>query len=364
MDGTAVQENLKPMELEAAKSLIFGKSTSVTQESVIPFTELELELIHALQANPRGSWTHIGSELGVDASTVSRRWRTLRSSERAWILGYSIDMAPVVAYLWVGCAARMIDEVGARLCLENSVYLVERVDGKHDYFLGVTAATVHALDRLIARIAAFPGVATVASHLCLRVVHDGSSWVPGILNNKAPARIAEILERGGPPPRRVTRTEQAILTALGSDGRASFSRLAELSGLTESTVRRHLHELVDTNRVRLRCDISQRAAGWPMSMVIVIEIDRGAVEFAHIVSQWSATRLISVTSGPARLTMLFWLRSATDGYLLQERLQQQGQTVQIVEAAIGLRSLKRMGRLFDPNGAATGFVPLGLYSGW
>lgn len=101
-----------------------------------------------------------------------------------------------------------------------------------------------------------------------------------------------------------------------------------------------------------------------MSMVIVAEMGRGAVESAHIVSRWSATRLISVTSGPARLTMLFWLRSATDGCLLQERLQNQGQSVQIVEAAIGLRSLKRMGRLFDPNGAATGFVPLGLYSGW
>lgn len=99
------------------------------------------------------------------------------------------------------------------------------------------------LPRLIARIAAYLGVVTVASHLCLRVVHDGSSWVPGILNNKVPSRIAKILERGGPPPRRVTRTEQAILPALGRDGRASFSRLAELSGLTESTVRRHLHEL-------------------------------------------------------------------------------------------------------------------------
>lgn len=358
-----LHENLEALDLDAMNSLIFGTSKDETPESVIPFTELELELIHAIQADPRGSWASIGAGLGVNATTAARRWQEISSSGRAWVLGYSIEVVPVVAYLWLGCDPKLIDRIGARLCLERHVYLIERVDGQYDYFLGVSATTAAGLDRLIAEVAGIPGVREVSTNLCLRVLHDGSSWVPGILANRAPARIAEVLERTTPTPTRASATELAIVSALGGDGRATFGAIATRIGMTESTVRRHLHRLIDANQVRLRCDISQQAAGWPISMVLIAEVDGDAVGFGQAVAGWAATRLISVTSGPGRLTMLFWLRSPADGYLLQERLRQQGQTIQIVAAAIGLRPLKRMGWLFGPSGATSGYVPMGIYSG-
>ncbi|KAF2777014.1 hypothetical protein STPH1_1673 [Streptomyces sp. OM5714] len=45
-------------------------------------------LVDALQLQPRASWTDLGRVLGVNASTVARRWERLSSSGLAWMAAY------------------------------------------------------------------------------------------------------------------------------------------------------------------------------------------------------------------------------------------------------------------------------------
>ncbi len=47
--------------------------------------DLTVALLAALQIHPRGSWTEIAPVLGVDASTLSRRWQHLQDEGLAWV---------------------------------------------------------------------------------------------------------------------------------------------------------------------------------------------------------------------------------------------------------------------------------------
>jgi len=46
-------------------------------ESVV-LSEIDLQLLHALQINPRAPWNIIGLVLGVSPATAARRWERLR----------------------------------------------------------------------------------------------------------------------------------------------------------------------------------------------------------------------------------------------------------------------------------------------
>lgn len=47
-----------------------------------PLSEAELELIDALQINPRASWVDLGQATGSDPATAARRWQRLTGSGR------------------------------------------------------------------------------------------------------------------------------------------------------------------------------------------------------------------------------------------------------------------------------------------
>ena len=50
--------------------------------------ETDLSLVHALQINPRVTWTRLARILEVDASTLTRRWTRLTREGLAWFTCY------------------------------------------------------------------------------------------------------------------------------------------------------------------------------------------------------------------------------------------------------------------------------------
>src|ERR1700761_9437989 len=47
-------------------------------------SETDLQLVDALQVNPRASWNAIAAPLGISALTAARRWQALSSDGLAW----------------------------------------------------------------------------------------------------------------------------------------------------------------------------------------------------------------------------------------------------------------------------------------
>ncbi len=47
-------------------------------------SEVDLEIVHAVQVEPRASWATISATLEVSAATAARRWAALQDAGVAW----------------------------------------------------------------------------------------------------------------------------------------------------------------------------------------------------------------------------------------------------------------------------------------
>src|SRR5689334_25352106 len=83
----------------ASKLLEILLRRKILNESAM-LTELDLEIVNALQINPRAEWSRIADALGLSGPTVARRWNTLAELGQAWI-----TPAPGQRYLSAGWSA-------------------------------------------------------------------------------------------------------------------------------------------------------------------------------------------------------------------------------------------------------------------
>ncbi|WP_219412476.1 hypothetical protein [Pseudonocardia nigra] len=72
---------------------------------------------------------------------------------------------------------------------------------------------------------------------------------------------------------------------------------------------------------------------------------------------------VGLTGGPANLLVSLWLRSLDDVQRLESVLAERLPRLRVVDRAIALRHIKRMGRLLDPAGHAIELVPLDPWAG-
>ncbi|MFI6862841.1 hypothetical protein ACIBKZ_23600 [Streptomyces sp. NPDC050421] len=66
-------------------------------------------------------------------------------------------------------------------------------------------------------------------------------------------------------------------------------------------------------------------------------------------------------AGPQNLIATVWVSSLVDAQALEVRLAAPLPHLRIADRAVALRAVKLMGRLLDPDGRATGFVPMNLW---
>ena len=351
-----MEVNVSFPTIDDVKSLIFGTGKDLEPDSVRQLTEPELELIHALQISPRASWSEVGHALGIDASTAARRWKRLEDRGQAWVMGYSDEQSGAVMYGRIKCNSSAILEVGAALAAAPWTFIVQRTDGRYDYFVAVALASATHADAFILTIAATRGVTDVAMVTLLHTFHDGTTWEPGVLTSPIPRDgfVEFSSERRRRTP--LSDRDRSLIDALGRDGRASFTELAAAAGISEATVRRRIGALQSEHRLHMRCDISQTAAGWPLTMLAMLAVDEDPAEFARSIVRRSETRLVVATTGDHHLLTQFWLRTPAEGYALQRRLWGTGRGVRAVDTVMITRQIKRMSRLFGPDGSAVGFV--------
>ncbi|MDV7087117.1 Lrp/AsnC family transcriptional regulator [Rhodococcus opacus] len=324
------------------------------------FSEFDLTLLNALQISPRGSWAQIGTALGVDATTASRRWRQLSDDGQAWITAYPVGQHHTNAYVTLECTPEAVHRVGSALCGLNCAYQVERTDGKAQYFAAVATAGPQALDDLVHdHLSRIPGVVSIRAELCLHVYHEGGGWQPRTLDSSQRAQLTTPPSDPFPVPLKAS--DRPLLDALSADGRCSYAELADRCGVSETTVRRRLGKLTRSGQLAFRCDMTQQAAGWPLNAIFEVDAGADLDRVGRAVSTWPEIRLCASTSGRYNLIVYLWLRSAQDCRRIEERLVALSDNLRVDSRRVTLRPLKRMGRLLGPHGAAVGHVPLDVW---
>ncbi|MFD3652165.1 Lrp/AsnC family transcriptional regulator [Streptomyces sp. NPDC058620] len=328
--------------------------------------ELDLELITALQAAPRAPWAQLAGPLGVDAATLSRRWARLRDSGAAWVTCYS--GASQVAYgalalIEVTCLPQAREALAARCALHPQALSVELVAGSGDLLLTVATTSRDMMTEYVLALGRIPEVTGTRTHLVQHLHREGSQWRFDSLSRDQRRGLPDHSPGPGPDPGPVTREERRLMLALAPDGRRSLVSLATELDRPESTVRRLLAGVLGSGKAVLRCEAAQPYTGWHTSVTLWISVP--PTELGRVASELAAlrdTRLSASTATEANLLAVVWAHGTNDIARYEARIAANFRDLRILNRAVTLRWIKRMGRVIGPDGSSQGCVPMDVWA--
>ena len=346
-------------DVATADLLLFGAGDRSAHESgqPRPVDDDDLQIVAALQADPRAAWATVGRRVGVSATTASRRWHRLVRDGVAWVSAYPAPRFASLGYCWVEAAPAARRHVGALLAVHPATFWVEAIDGGAAYFAGMVGRTPRDLDDAVSVLGADPGVTSIRTQVCRSILHDGTRWTPpdprtghGIDGDGVVWRPDESL------PARVTPADLELYRALVLDGRASFLELAERTGLSDRTIRRRLTALLGDGTLHTRCDVARDAVGFDIGIFISVGWTESWRSLVTAAARMTGARLVAGVTGDAPFLLHFWGRSAADIDRILGRLERVSPTLPITRIDVATRPIKRFGRIFGPDGRVAGLA--------
>jgi DNA-binding Lrp family transcriptional regulator len=326
--------------------------------------ELDLALVNALQMAPRAPWAQLARPLGVDAATLSRRWARLRDSGEAWVTCYAAPSQVTygaLALIEVSCLPQAREALAEQLARHPQAMSVELVAGSCDLLLTVATATMSLMSGYVLALGRIEAVTATRTHLVQHVHRDGSEWRMDSLSRDQRRDLTETEDGGVRTAVAATLTpeDRVLLLALAEDGRRSVTSIAAELGRPESTVRRLLHSLVHGGRAVLRCDAAHLYAGWRSSATLWMSVPPAQLMAAgDELSRLRSTRMAASVSAEANLLSVVWLHALDDLARYEVQAAARITSVRVLNRAVNLRWIKRMGRLLGDDGRSTGCVPV------
>jgi DNA-binding Lrp family transcriptional regulator len=345
------------------------------QESVV-LDELDLALINCLEIDPRASWRRLGAALEVDPVTIARRWQRLSSTGTAWITGRSVGHRTpesCLAVVEVDCTTTRALDIAHRLAAWPHVLSVEHVSGNRALTLFVEVLDMASLSRfLLESLAAVPGIVATRTHLVTKIFTMGDQWQLKVLD-------ASQLQRLHPRPGRTTKAgtgvrvpgsrpldlvDRQLILCLGQDGRAALVDLASATGLSVSSVRRRLDDLIRRGDVVFRCDVALPQSGWPIAIWIWGYADPNDAETINtLLRKIPGTRVcLRISGGRPNLLLGIAARSLHEVPAVEAQLALEAPRLTVLDRSMVLRFIKRMGRLLDGSGRSVRSVPMDIWS--
>jgi len=154
-----------------------------------------------------------------------------------------------------------------------------------------------------------------------------------------------------------------IARLLTVNGRASYTELAEAANMSQTTVRRHVNWLLRAGVLLPRTDLAAELSGYPVQVYLWADapVD-GLPAAAAQLTRMHQVRLCATVSSAPSLVVCAWLRSVEDVHRFELSIAKRLPQVRIVDRFVVLRTVKRMGRLVNPQGRAIGVVPMNVWA--
>lgn len=330
--------------------------------------EADISLIHALQLRPRASWRQLADALGEGPATLSRRWARLRESGLSWVMAYpSVDgvHGNRLAITEIACGAGRVMSLAQELAGWPMVVTAEIAAREYGVVVAIAGLNQSDLaDILLDRLPKLDGVTGMRTHLVGQFHLGANQWRIGGLDPHAAAKLAGASLPADHPARATAINPWAdpyreLVDALTEDGRYSAADLARITGRPLSTTRRQLAQLLGSGALTFRCDVAQGVTGYP---VIVqwwckVPVAQMAASVARLRGEPSVRQVVSMPGSP-NLLVTTWNRSVADAMRIQEALERELAPLVVVDSAVILHQVKRLGWLLDSSGRNTGtFVP-------
>lgn len=316
---------------------------------------IDRRLLHALQIEPRASWSDLAPIVGVDAATLGRRWERLRAEGLAWVTGHS--SRGMGALVEIECVPASLEAAASELSRDRHLYVLDDTSGGRDLLATVFADDLGALAEHVATtMAGIPGIRAARTHIINDVIIDGASWRLRELSDDEAARVP----RPRPPRPRAARSvpadvRRAIEAELWRDGRASIAAIAARCDIGPQRVSDSIATLRQSGDLVLRTDIARAASGWPVYAWYFVEAPARTIEAARqAIIAVPEVRLAVTSSSRYNLILAVWLRRLSDVNRFEIALEGALPGARIADRSVVPRIRKHMNQLIGSDTLAIG----------
>ncbi|MER7015752.1 Lrp/AsnC family transcriptional regulator [Saccharopolyspora sp. NPDC000359] len=329
----------------------------------VMLSESDLALVNALQVWPRAPWSAVATSLGVrSADAVARRWERLAARGDAWTTAYfrALSTGGCVALVTARCRPGTKEQVATTLAADSCCLSVEITAGTQDLLLTVAAQDLEALNHYLVRhVEQVPGLTSTTTALVTRFYSEGANWRLHALGASAHAALDPGLSQPPASPIAATGLDRKLAGLLSADGRTSYARLAAKTGTSQATARRRVTAMLRSRVLALRCEVAAPLVGLPVTAtlrgrVAALDVDRVGAGLAGL----PPVRMCAAVTGEHNLVATAWLPSISAVQQFEQVATRNFPALEVHDTLVNLRTVKRMGRMLDRSGRATGFVPL------
>ncbi len=271
----------------------------------VKLDDLDRRFLAALQVSPRASWGEIARALAEGERTVARRLQRLLDSDVVRVTAIHDDLRcglgnPVHVQVRVDPGAT--DRVGEALATRQDTRGVFAVTGTADIWCELVAASKGCLHDILTReIPRTVGVRDIRAHAVLRTFITVAEWhAPYLSDEECAALASTTVTPLRAPPERATLTpnEQKVAFLLVADGRASFTNLATVLGVSVPTARRWVTSLLERRLLHLRAEVSPALLGLPVEAQLCLVIRPTELERVGIaLARHPGVRYCAATAG-------------------------------------------------------------------
>lgn len=322
---------------------------------------LDMRLVHALQIEPRVSWAGLAPVLGVDAATISRRWKRLKDAGIAWVTGV-VDGNwgdGDVALVEVDCRPSALNDTVAVLVEDPEVLILDLTVGGRDLMVTVSGPNnAEVVKYILERLSPLPGVRAVRTHLFAERITDARAWRLRALGEE---EIARIPHPTPPRPRSVRSVPEPLRSVirreLALDGRTPAAGIAEICGVSPQRASDAIAAMRARGELYLRTDIARSTSEWPVYAWFFLDVPPGSMpQVRATMRKIPEVRLAAICASRYNLIVAVWLRSVKDIHLFEVALSRSLPGIAVVDRSMVVRIHKHLGRILDERERASGRV--------
>ncbi|UVJ39840.1 Lrp/AsnC family transcriptional regulator [Arthrobacter sp. CJ23] len=328
-------------------------------------SELDLEIVNALQINPRADWSRVADVLDLSGPTIARRWNVLAEQGLAWITpspGPRYLSAGWSAFINLSSVPGQHEELIRRLCAEPAFGTVSLVSGPHDLFVDCFASSHEELMAIVTgAFADLPGVTRREVVFVTQLYRQASEWRSGTLE-PARARLMAKQPAPAPPAYAPDRVDAALLAELAQDGRASWAELGAACAVSPQTARRRVERILASGYMTMRCDTSVAVQQGLREVSLVLNVPATHVDtIGRYFASLPSCRLSAQVLGAQNLVATLWVRDYLEVQAHERELLARAPGSTVISRQAVVRTYKRLGHVLDESGRSKGVVPLPLW---
>lgn len=321
--------------------------------------DLDVRIIAALLAHPRGRVGSLAAAAGTSAPTVSRRLAALREQQVVRVIGVLDQQRADTGFsvfLRLRCRTGASVDVARAVAQWPEAGYVSVIGGDLDCVAQLhVGSTRHLLEITNGRLTGIAGVTGSSTSKIIRRFSTPHGWTAGLL---PPATLAGLrtdrldhwLEDRPYSRVRLDELDEGLLRELGIDGRRSWRQLADALGVQPATVSRRVEALMSSGLLRLRTVVQPAVVRQPVVGYVWLRVAPSRLEaVGRELAAHPNVLNIAATTGHSNLSGE--VAVASDEALYDFITNDVGQLTGVlaVDVSDGLDVIKRGSLVFQPD---------------